>query len=67
MSQNVDMDAGLLIDAENALSSVNCKVMLHDLKLTCSSIATYIIHCYAPPLRLFIVGRGELLSNKGAR
>ena len=67
MSRNVDTDAVLLIDAEKALSSVYRKVMLHHLKLICSIIATYIINCYATPLKLFIVGGKELFSNEGTR
>ena len=42
MSLNVDMDAVLLIDAENAFSFINRKVMLHNLKFICPIIATYI-------------------------
>ena len=57
-------DAVLLINAENAFSSINRKVILHNLKLTCPIIATYIIICYATPSRLFIVGGGEILSSE---
>ena len=65
MSLNVDTDAVLLIDAENAFNSINRKVMLHNLKFICPIIATYIINCYATPSRLFIVGGGEILSSEG--
>ena len=66
MTLNVDMDAVLLIDAENAFNSINRKViMLHDLKFICPVIATYIINCYATPSRLFIVGGGEAHSSDG--
>ena len=65
MSLNVDTDAVLLIDAENAFNSINHKVMLHNLKFICSIIATYIINCYVAPSRLFIAGRGEILSSEG--
>ena len=65
MSLNVDTDAVLLIDAENAFNSINHKVMLHNLKFICSIIATYIINCYATPSRLFIAGRVEILSSEG--
>ena len=60
MSLNVDMDAVLLIDAENTFSSINRKVMLHGLKCIWPIIAIYIINCYATPSRLFIVGEGEM-------
>ena len=55
---NVDTDAVLLIDAENAFNSINCKVILYNLKFICPIIATYIINCYATSSRLFIVGGG---------
>ena len=47
MSLNVDMDAVLLTDAENALNSINGKVLLHNLKFIFPIIATYIINSYA--------------------
>ena len=62
---NVDTDAVLLIDAENAFNSINCKVILYNLKFICPIIATYIINCYATSSRLFIVGGGEILSSEG--
>ena len=64
MSLNVDTNAVLLIDTENAFNSINCKVMLHNLKFICPIIATSIINCYATPSRLFIVGVGEMLSSE---
>ena len=47
MSLNVDTDAVLLIDAENAFNSINGKVLLLNLKFIFPIIATYIINCYA--------------------
>ena len=55
----------LLMDAENAFNSINRKVMLHNLKLICPVIATYISNCYMYPARLFIIGGGELFSKEG--
>ena len=49
---DVDTDTVLLVDAENAFNSINCKVMLHSLKFICNIIATYIINCHATPSRL---------------
>ena len=63
MNLNVDTNAVLLIDVEYAFNSINRKVMLHNLKLICPIIATYIVNCYATPSRLFIVGGGEILST----
>ena len=39
--------------------------MLHNLKYICPITATYIINCYATPLNLFTVGRGEIPSSVG--
>ena len=64
MSLNVDTDEVLLIDAENAFNSINCKVILHNLKFICPSISNYIINCYATTSRLFIVGGGDILSSE---
>ena len=55
----------LLIDAKNALNSINQKVMLRNLKFKCPVIATYISNCYMCLARLFIIGGGELLSKVG--
>ena len=65
MSLNIDTDAVHLIDAEHAFNPINRKVMLHNLEVTCPLIATYIINCYATPSRLFIVGGGEILLERG--
>ena len=65
MSLNIDTDAVHLIDAEHAFNLINRKVMLHNLEVTCPLIATYIINCYATPSRLFIVGGGEILLERG--
>ena len=62
---DINTDAVLLIDAENAFNSLNRKVMLHNIKFICPVIATYIVNCYSTPSRLFIVGGSELLSKEG--
>ena len=65
MGLNVDADAVLSIEAENAFNSINRKVMLHNLKFICPIIAIYIINCYSTPSSLFIVGGREILSSEG--
>ena len=55
----------LLINAENAFSWINRKVMLHKMKFLCPLISTYIINCYAAPARHFSFGRVEILSKEG--
>ena len=51
--------------AENAFSSINCKVMFHNLKFICPIIFTYIINCYGTSSSFFIVGWGDILSTEG--
>ena len=65
MSLNIDTNAVILIDAENAFNSVNRKVMLHNFKFICLIIPTSTISCYVTPSRLFIVGVGEILPSEG--
>ena len=60
-----DTEGILLTDAENVFNSINGKVMLHNLKLLCPVIATYILNCYMYPARLFIIGGAELFSKEG--
>ena len=64
ISLNVDTDAVLLIDAEDARNSINRKVVLHNLKFICRIITTYIINCYSTPSKLFIVGGGDIHSTE---
>ena len=61
---DINTDAVLLIDAENAFNSLSRKVMLHNIKFICPVIATYIFNCYFKPSRLFIFGVSELLSKE---
>ena len=55
-------EAVLLIDAENAFNSM---VILHNTKLLCPLISTYICNCYGTPAMLFIFGGSEILSKQG--
>ena len=38
--------------------------MLHNLKFTCSFVATYMFNCYICPVRLFVIGGGKLQSKE---
>ena len=44
------------IDASNAFNSINRNVLLHNIKIICPQIATYVTNCYNKPARLFITG-----------
>ena len=52
-------EAVLLVDADNAFSSINTTPMLHNISITCPVITTFITNCYMEPARLFIVGNNE--------
>ena len=58
-------DTVLLIDASNAFNSLNRAAALHNIRVLCTSIATYAINTDREPARLFIVGGQELRSSEG--
>ena len=58
-------EAVLLIDAGNAFNAINRKVLLHNVRIVCPEIATYVYNCYATSARLFIFGGSELKSEAG--
>ena len=58
-------DAVLLVDASNAFNALNRAATLHNIRVSCPSIATYAINTYREPARLFIVGGQELKSAEG--
>ena len=60
-----DTEAVLLVDASNAFNSINRKVMIHNIFITCPPIAVFVSNCYNQTIRLFIVGGKELLSKEG--
>ena len=58
-------DGVLLIDATNAFNQMNRAVAMHNIRITCKEIASYIINTYRSPSRLFISGGGEIFSQEG--
>jgi len=65
MFEEEDCDAVLLIDADNAFNRINRKMMLHNIRVVCPIIATYVINTYQHEARLFINGGKEILSKEG--
>ena len=53
-----------LIDASNAFNSLNRVAALHNIRVLCPTLASYVINTYRQPVRLFITG-GELISTEG--
>lgn len=60
-----DVDAVLLVDATNAFNTINRRVALHNIRLTCPAFSTILTNTYSSPCRLFIVGQGEISSSEG--
>ena len=51
-----DTEAVLIIDASNAFNSMNREAFLHNTKVLCPVLATFINNCYSTPLELFVQG-----------
>ena len=60
-----ETEAVLLIDAANAFNSINREAFIHNAKVICPSIATFVENCYSHPARLFILGGREIKSSEG--
>ena len=58
-------EAILLVVASNAFNSLNRKLFLHNVKVICPVIATFVINCYSSDSRLYIIAGGEIKSRKG--
>ena len=52
------------IDASNTFNSINRTLILHNVRILCPEIATYVNNCYMKPCRLLITGGKEISSNK---
>ena len=57
-----EMDAVLLIDSSNAFNARNRAAALHNIRVLCPTLATYVINTYRQPVRLFITDGEELIS-----
>ena len=60
-----ETDAVLLIDASNAFNPLNRAKALHNIRVLCLTLATYVINTFGQPARLFLTGDEELISAKG--
>ena len=55
----------MLADASNVINSINRNVFLHNVEVTCPSIARYVKNCYSVNSRLFIIGGGDIQNMEG--
>ena len=63
--QQEDSEAVLLVDAANAFNSVNRNAFLHNIRIICPSLSTFVYNCYSSPTRLFVIGGTEISSSEG--
>ena len=55
----------LQVDASNAFNSINLALLLHNVKIICPEMATFIINIYYKLARLFVIGGKEISSQEG--
>ena len=61
-----EVEAVMLIDADNAFNRLNRNVALHNIQHVCPEIAPYIINTYREPAKLFISNTDEeIMSQEG--
>ena len=58
-------EAVLMIDASNAFNAINWEAFLHNTKILCPSISTYVNNCYSSPTDLYIQGGRSIKSEEG--
>ena len=63
--QKEDIEAVLLVDADNAFNRINRQAALHNINILCPSFSTILHNTYGMAIRLFITGEGELSSTEG--
>ena len=62
--ENESSNAVLLIDAKNAFNCMNRSIAMHNVHISCPSIAVYITNTYRRPSRLFIAGEEKFSQKK---
>ena len=63
---NEDKTHGIIqVDANNAFNTINRKVFMHNMKIICPEISTFVANCYQEPARLFVMGGLEIKSLEG--
>ena len=63
--KNPKAEAVLLVDATNAFNSLNRLAAVHNITLSCPSLAQILVNTYRAPIRMIIPGNGETASSEG--
>ena len=58
-------EAVLMVDASNAFNAINREEFLHNTKILCPSVSTYVNNCYSSPTDLYIQGGRSIKSEEG--
>ena len=56
MFNKENTEAVLMVDSSNAFNAINREAFVHDMKILCPSISTFISNCYLSPTDLHIQG-----------
>ena len=65
VEQMDETEAMLFVDATNAFNTLNRKAALHNISIICPAISTVLENTYTKPVKLFVVGGGEISSSEG--
>ena len=60
-----ECEAALLVDASNTFNCINRQAALHNISMLCPSFSLILQNTYGAPVRLFVVGEGEIPSTEG--
>ena len=60
-----ETDAVILVDASNAFNSLNRRVALHNIRITCPQFSYILTNTYRIPARMVVYGARDILSVEG--
>ena len=63
--KNPESEAVLLVDATNAFNTLNRLAALHNITVSCPSLAQILVNTYRAPIRMIILGNCEIGSTEG--
>ena len=63
--QDSNTEGCLLVDASNAFNSLNRKAALHNVSVLGPPLSPILINTYRAPVRMIVVGSGEISSTEG--
>ena len=64
MFKKESRESVLIEDASNAFNAINWETCLHNTKILCPSISTYVNNCYSSPTDIYIQGGRSIKSEE---